>query len=586
LIETGANQAYIFDTNRLRHVVGGSYLVREVGTGWVPEIADACGAEAVLAISGKALLLAGDPATGRAVIARVSERALREAPGLEVTGVVGPGFDPDVDWLPGGGDDEPAAAGQGPMNHAAALVRTYELLEAARDARPSPLLRDPMLPWFEVCRDSGLPAAGIEEHADGGPAAAAVLAKSRIRHRAGHRVRGLLADLPDVVPADLDDLRHDGWIAVIHADGNGVGRMFVDFPARALRAARAMGDSGGLSLRRHVELLAAFTDQLDVATEAALGIAVRTVAAGQGIAGTILPVVVGGDDVTVVCHARLALGLVRALVLAFEEQTAAQPAVRSIAGSGLTAAAGIAYVKPHHPFSAAYGLAEELTASAKQAARAGGREVSAADLHVAFESTLADLASLRRRMAVGGLARHGGPYVITAADSPSAGARDIRQLDAAMETVSALSSSMAHDLRDGLARGPVEYARRIRRAAQSADLPDGVRPADIERLAPDVVAGADGTGGADGADRADGPADGRIVRLLDALLLESIARVSGPAGPGPGSAIDGRELATAAGGSAAVAAGLGTASGSAIGGPGAAAAGSAAIDDGDTGEPG
>ena len=79
--------------------------------------------------------------------------------------------------------------------------------------------------------------------------------------------------------------------------------------------------------------------------------------------------VVGGDDLTVVCHARLALPLVRAFALAFEEQTAVQPTVNAITGGGLTAAAGIAYVKPHHPFSAAYGLAEELTASAKQVGR-------------------------------------------------------------------------------------------------------------------------------------------------------------------------------------------------------------------------
>jgi hypothetical protein len=28
-------------------------------------------------------------------------RALTQAPGLEVTGVVGPGFDPDLAWQPG-----------------------------------------------------------------------------------------------------------------------------------------------------------------------------------------------------------------------------------------------------------------------------------------------------------------------------------------------------------------------------------------------------------------------------------------------------------------------------------------------------
>ena len=49
-------------------------------------------------------------------------------------------------------------------------------------------------------------------------------------------------DLPDVSPANLDDLRHDGWLAVIHADGNGVGRVFTTFAECALRVAGTDGD--------------------------------------------------------------------------------------------------------------------------------------------------------------------------------------------------------------------------------------------------------------------------------------------------------------------------------------------------------
>ena len=224
-------------------------------------------------------------------------------------------------------------------------------------------------------------------------------------------------------------------------------------------------------------------------------------------AGTILPVVVGGDDVTVICHARFALPLVRAFVLAFEEQTAAAETVRAVTGSGLTAAAGIAYVKPHHPFSAAYALAEELAGSAKRLTRAG----SSVDLHVAFESTLADLAGLRR-LSAGGLARYGGPYVITAQDSPAAGPRDIAELDRTMRTVSALSSSVAHDLREGLARGPEEFRRRIRRAVQSPGLGGGLDAGDIGHLGPAQP------------DEEDGAGDGPFVRLLDALLLNAMAR--------------------------------------------------------------
>jgi hypothetical protein len=383
-----------------------------------------------------------------------------------------------------------------------ALERTYELLDVVRQGRPAPQLRDPVLPWFEVCRESGLPVAGVEEHPESGLVSAGVLAKAWARFRARDRLREQLAELADVVPPDGDELRDDGWVAVIHADGNGVGKLFIDFPERAWRAG---GDGDGLSLDSHVRLLAAFTGELDGATWEALRIAVREVTEGQDAQATILPVVVGGDDVTVVCHARFALDLVRRFVMAFQERTGAQPVVRAIAGGGLTAAAGIAYVKPHHPFSAAYSLAEELTASAKSVPRAG--KVSSADLHVAFESTLADLATIRGRMAAGEFARHGGPYVISAGDGSLAGASDIAELDKTIRTVAALSRSMAHDLREGLAVGAEEYLRRLRLAALSPDLPAGVGKDDIDFLAP--VRG--------------GTEAGTVVRLLDALLLGTVA---------------------------------------------------------------
>ena len=517
LIETGANQAYVFGTNRLRHVVGASQLIHQMGTAWVPETARRHGASVVLEISGKALLLVEDPAVGRAVINEVSQRALAEAPGLEVTGAVGPGFDPGLRWRPGSA----GAADGGSFTHVEALTQTYGVLESVRAARPSAQLRDPLLPWSEVCRDSGYPVAGVERHPDGGNAAASVLAKSDAREPGRNRMRELLCDLPDVVPANLDDLRHDGWLAVIHADGNGVGRVFTTFAECALRVAGTDGDGlAGLSLTRHAELLSSFTRELEHATEAALWVAVRDTTAGQDAAESILPVVAGGDDVTVVCRARFALPLVRAFALAFEEQTALQPTIAAIIGGSLTAAAGIAYVKPHHPFSVAYGLAEELTASAKRWKRAAGREVSSLDLHVAFESTLTDLAGLRAPLAAGGFRRYGGPYVITGQDSPPAGPRDIARLDGTIRTVTALSSSMAHYLREGLAAGSEEYERRIRRVARSADRPDDVRAEDIMVLAPEVMP-AD-----DQAD--DGTAGSGVqqptVRLLDALLLTAVAR--------------------------------------------------------------
>ena len=108
--------------------------------------------------------------------------------------------------------------------------------------------------------------------------------------------------------------------------------------------------------------------------------------------------------------------------------------------------------------------------------------------------------------------------------------RDIAQLDRTLRTVSALSSSMAHDLREGLAHGPEEYRLRLRRAAQAADLPKDVTADDIRNLRPAP------------ASEDDGPPAGTVVRLLDALLLDAllldaIARPKGTAAVDEGPAM-------------------------------------------------
>lgn len=495
LIETGGNQAFIFDSNRLRHAVGASHLVHLVGTEWAVGAAEANGADVALTVSGKALLLVEDEGRGRAVIEAVSRRVLAEAPGLDVTGCVGPEFDPSAAW--------PDTSGG--YTHVEALDATYERFAVVRAARPSAGQRDLLLPWFEVCRDSGLGSAGVEEHPDGVDASAPVLAKSMAARPGRDRMRDLLADVPEVVPRDLDALGEAGWIAVVHVDGNGVGQVFTRF---AENARRVVGGRA-LSLSDHVRLLGSFARELDEVTQEAFWLAVRTVAADRDERDdAILPIVLGGDDVTFACRARFALPLVREFAGEFERLSAESPTVSGIAGGGLSCAGGIAYVKPHHPFSAAYGLAEELTASAKRFKATDGVATSAVDFQVVFEPALADLDRLRGDASNVGVSRHGGPYVL--GEAPSVPVRDIALLDGTRGTVGALSSSLAHELREGLALGRAHFVQRIDHAARSVDLPARLRPEDLRALAP---VRDEGTGE-------------EFVRMLDAMLLDSVEAAS------------------------------------------------------------
>lgn len=567
VLETGANQDYIFDSNRMRHVVGASQLVLDAGTAWVEEAcAGLDGVELVQRVSGKAVLLVPSEYVGRAVIRSVSRTALRKAPGLEVTGAIGPPFDATARYRVGAADDDDGSGE--PRDHVAALRRTFTEQARARAARPARQLRDPNLPWHEPCRETGLPAAVLERFGAGPdpwhPAGAANAARTEAWAAGSTRDRlaGLLGDHPELLPELIDDLTDGGWIAVVHADGNGVGSLLHHFPDRV---GAAIGSSE-VSLDEHTQWLRTFSERLEAVTTEAFTEAVTAAVAQvradhpdwslQNQKG-LLPIVLGGDDVTFTCHAGLALPLVRTFLRAFARRSRADATIRGIAGpDGLSAAAGVAIVKRHHPFSAAYRLAEELTGSAKHNAvrrvsggategvQTEGVQVSAYDVHVAHESTLRDLRELRDDLTVdarhdaGPVARHGGPYVVATDDEHPVpdhlAHRDERHLLAVMRLLvsGTLSSARAHDLRGALDRGVAEYAGRVKvalaRTAREHDHRGGTFDrAGVEGLLSVVDDRHPGT---------------RFVRLPDALLLHGVlphgrirtpdaAPTAGPADP-------------------------------------------------------
>ena len=69
LVETGGNQSFIFDTNRLRHAVGASQLIHESTTVWLDQATMGHdGIRVVQSVSGKALLLVNSPGSGQAIV--------------------------------------------------------------------------------------------------------------------------------------------------------------------------------------------------------------------------------------------------------------------------------------------------------------------------------------------------------------------------------------------------------------------------------------------------------------------------------------------------------------------------------------
>ncbi len=126
-------------------------------------------------------------------------------------------------------------------------------------------------------------------------------------------------------------------IAVIHADGNGLGMLIPQ-------------------LHKQGKKLSEFSKALDSATKKAFQRA-------KTDEMSIRDVILGGDDMVVICNANDALPFTYKFLKYFEEET------KTKLGSKLTACAGIAYMNEKYPFHYAVSLAEELCSATKKHAK-------------------------------------------------------------------------------------------------------------------------------------------------------------------------------------------------------------------------
>lgn len=468
LIETSGNQAFIFATNKLRENVGASELTARVGRQWVLEavaspavggpdlradtleetreklldaarnrpVDDANPVEVILAVSGKALLLVRDAALGRQIVREVTLRALREAPGLAVHGVVSRDFDFH-------------------QNSLHSMVReVHQQLEAIRSRLPSPATRFQRLPIIAECATSGLPAARYDATApEPTIRSAEVLAKRKAAEPGLQRIRRLVGDQP-ALPDSTTEMESLGvdWLAIVHADGNGLEQVMLNFDKGAAR-----------DNRDYVQKLRAFSLALEACTERAFRRSLTVLRrVGKGQLLPVVPLVLGGDDLTMVCDGRQALPFTKKFLDCLEEETKNDRAIQEVLPRGLTSCAGVAIVKPHFPFFVGYELAAALLQSAKTIAKEDPADpASAIDFHILYDASAPDLERIRRDLTVdeGQTLLVGRPYVTTT-ERGRVGRRwsDLYCRVAAVRAKDEdqrrrLPSSILHELREGLFLG-------------------------------------------------------------------------------------------------------------------------------------
>lgn len=395
-IETIGIQDYIFGSNNLRQNVGASELVARSTTHWIAQVLDGqslhhnatwieqdghldladrsiaqdgVDAEVVYAGGGNALILfAGKTnSLARSFTSELTFRILERARGLALV----------VDHVEFDLEDS-------------ALSNAHRQLRrkvAGRKMKSPVSLPIPGRAVTAACVFTGQPAVGVND--DDNPISEQVrcttgrgfeLAEARLNN-----ILSLAAQSGYEFARDFDNFGEKGessYIAVVHADGNGMGKRFKALAdahprvadnasyVRQLRAfSQAMRQRSIAALRETVQLLIASRRPGEDGEEKFGGVVPipRKKNSHTGRIDEFLPfrpIVFGGDDVTFVAEGRLGLALA-AKYLDAVSQGPLPGASEAQVGEPLYSRAGVAVVKSHYPFSRAYELAEDLADSAK-----------------------------------------------------------------------------------------------------------------------------------------------------------------------------------------------------------------------------
>ena len=428
MLQTNSNQPFIFSSPRLREQIGASFEITLLSH-WVEkeakEILDTDNLPASFWVSdssGKVIVRFtgnGDEPKGKAkeLIRRVTLRALTDAPGLDVTGVFIEASSNTVD-----ADDLQE------------LDRVF--LEYSLNRRPA-AARFPQFPFLERGSESALPASASlgdlefsqeslqpNNFDESSPLSLPSRVKrafaSTSRKRQVDDVKERLAKQgkelkqePEFDPTKLAAAFQDGEesedaknmlssVGVVHIDGNGVGAIMRDLGSAHNRtqetgvcvSADEVHTDSDDALQTFIMVV---NKRLDQAVKDAIALSwydVQKLTPDTVV--PIVPVLVGGDDVTVYTDGRYAIPFAEAYIRHYEELTEKDELLKQLAvvagakkAGPLTASAGAAIVGRNFPFHITYDLAEELVSRGKELGKYPGTvPCSTINFHVLRDATV------------------------------------------------------------------------------------------------------------------------------------------------------------------------------------------------------
>jgi hypothetical protein len=363
-------QSYIFGSNRLKEILGASQLIHRALAGDLDEAKMDCPSWSG---GGNATVEAPHMGAALAVATRLSKSLHEHAPGLGLSCY-------HQEW-----DGRPETYG-------AAYEQARRRLTDRKAAR-----------WPEAHFDgagvTALCAATGElatEWDEGRWLSPSIRSKLDAVNKANERLRGL-SPLPGgyAYTTETNELgRTHGersMVGVIHFDGNGMGKRLEEAagkPDAQRQLPKLSADIDRAGREALVDTLAWLSGQLQAPGWKTTG-SFKLCEKNDVQLFPVRPIVFGGDDITMIADARIALDLTAKLLERWQIRS------RERLGELAHACAGVALVKSHYPMHRAYALAESLCREAKNAIRE--RNASALDFEIHTGGPVLSLEDLRKR---------------------------------------------------------------------------------------------------------------------------------------------------------------------------------------------
>jgi len=388
LIEVVSIQKYVFSSNKLKENLGASWLMQEIFTVFLDSVAGEImgrsdlnawekehsviqmnnGAEFEVGYigGGNALLFFRQEAKAREFINEWTKRLLVVSPGI-VTALALGDFDLDEDF-----------PGEIKKIFAQLHQNKYSQIPQTLIARHG---------ITAECAHSGYSMENNWLYADNTYLSSSSWAKIEASERAGKELAKQCAGILNnqfCFSDELDQLGQltgESHIAIVHIDGNGMGKRFRK--AASLEQLRKLSCAvQNVTTESFMSLLKHIADNFsDI--ETALGYEGRhkwPEERGKKIL-PFRPIIIGGDELTFVSEGRLGIYFAK-LFLQFFEAKGAEIKVEK--GNGLSACAGAAITKTKYPFYRGYQLSAELCGSAKKTRLREKDHGSWLDFHVAY----------------------------------------------------------------------------------------------------------------------------------------------------------------------------------------------------------